>query len=330
MRIFQKYILPALEILFIAIFYLLFCTYDWTDSTFDTSILKTPKIYITTVLLSFISTYIFGFIQQRIVAYAKSYHPNTSADYQTRLFKTIKTNEIKCKKAYENTDIVEDGVKRYNDDIFEKMSNIKLHTVHSKIYYTDISLENCRENYEGEIERLEKHFCIVSPRKKKKFEKIMEKVVTGDIKCEHVTAEQILVSGFADDQRVNGLVNKSNRIKTTKSIIHALQTAAMFMSTSIIFMQLIFSFNLEILTTYMFYIIFAVIGGGAYGASMILYYTTLYKNRNGFFVKYCNILDEWHGEPEITDFKKLTNHIEEELKNETKIHQFETSEKVPD
>lgn len=328
MRIFQKYILPAIEILFMLVFYLMFCSYDWTNSEFDWVVLKSPKTYVTAVLLSYICTYIYGFLQQRIVTYNKSYHPGSKA--QSRLYRILQTNEIRCDIAYTMPEVIDEGVSQYNDYVYRKKCDKILHRVHGKIYYRDIDMAAVQEDYDAEVARLEKKFCIRSKQLKKRFQKIFQKVVTGNVKTDRVTSEQVMVAGFADDQRVNSLVNHATIIRVLKSAFHAVSTAFMFVATSVVFFQVIFEFNLEILITYAFYLLFAIVGGGTYGASMTNYYATLYRERNGFFAQYCGITAKWDGTTEEkSDFQKIQEKLKEEiLRDERPISIYQEGQKA--
>lgn len=307
--IFHKYIMPAIEVIFIFVFYLMFCTYDWRDSSFNLEVLKTPKVYITGTLLSYICTFIYNFIQERVMAYNKAYHPNAPAQF--RLWKTLKTNELRCAHAYTVTEVVEEAVLRKNEKNKIAECNRILHEVNTSMDFKEIDFKALSEDYQKEVERLEKKFCIHSKKLKKKFEKVLQKIAIGKVKYEQITAEDVLVNGFADDQRVKSLKNRTNTIKTFKVVFHAVSQIFMFIAMSVVFLDLVFTWNTEIIITYLFYLLFAIVGGGSYGASMVNYTTTLYTQRNNFFVEYCGIADTWDGSAQPSDAELLKKSIKE-------------------
>lgn len=110
-----------------------------------------------------------------------------------------------------------------------------------------------------------------------------------------------------EDTRVKSLVNRSNRIKSFKIIFYVVSQFFMFIATSVVFVDLIYSWNTEIIITYLFYLLFAIVGGGSYGMSMVNYTNTLFTHRNNFFIEYCGISDAWDGKskkPMKKKFKK--------------------------
>lgn len=298
----EQIVFPILEGLFIVLFYLLFCTYDFSESEFHPEELRRADVWITAVMLSFACTYIMGMIKNRILGYERQRHNGRIP----ALYAVLKTNSLRVDKIHiENREgELSEAVAKWNKKSYDMECDRRLHrindTLDSAVVFgkvDEIRSADCEKSAEEVAEEAfsyiaDKYF-IIEKRKRKRFRKLLDAVISGDIHSKKITAAELQERGEADDPKARTLKNESGRIEVATRVRKFFSTMLFFIATTVLFAHIVFSFNIEIITQYALYLLFSVTSGITFGGRMVYYTRSLYTARNDFFAEYMHIYDEW-------------------------------------
>lgn len=179
--------------------------------TFDLKELATVKFWVVVACKLAVVMIIFNFIillDQR----------NQMTDKNSLLFKTMATNQLKIAEIYKQKcfEQLEAAVKTENENNLINKYNCILHNVTTRISYDDLLKDKEIKSLE-EIQTLCDKFLLSKKQKKQLIEKA-QKIVSGKVKIEEVTAEELLKDKEANKIPKNALKYDTKNQKGKQNI----------------------------------------------------------------------------------------------------------------
>lgn len=219
---------------------------------------------------------------------------NTKHDKSSRFFKAYATNKLRIKQIESNKwhNQLDKAVEKLNQELLEEKCNILLHRVCTRIDYADVMNEIVPE--EGEpyfIKTTEELLdeCRVLPKRRKKLEKIINKIRAGAVHIHKVKSEMFL----KDKELIFSKKHAYDYSAPLQDIKHNLKKATSFIIITLVLATISISFVspdiLETIISNIVLVLMAMCSGFTSAKNEIKKETAVYENRNAFMSQYLDI-----------------------------------------
>jgi len=218
---------------------------------------------------------------------------NLARNQYCRYFIAVATKKMRVGKIYEEKkfDELETAVTKKNVADLLELQNYKIRRVCQRLSYNDIK-DITQDNINEKLDGFSKTYTL-NKRGRKQLKKVIVKIISGKIKIDELTSNDILTERESVKLSLNRLKFYSKRRAVKRNVIKSVK----FLITTIILAIITFkpadSSIWEVIVNNLSLFLSAAFSGSMAAASESKYTTELYEEHNKFIMQNLEIRDEY-------------------------------------